>query len=204
MKNKTLALALSASLLAPAALAADNGLSFQVLSSATRTESSNPAPDTSALNFAAGTSVQLGELFTTRAGTISFSYLGQESGYQNEIRFNGQTLTEAATVGSSLQAAVGAGSVDFAFHDLQGGVANNLGRNWVNSTSIALLGENLSVGGISYAMVLGFNDRGGAGATSGDWDDYVVGVNFTSAVPEPAAWLLLAGGLICLALRRQR
>lgn len=42
--------------------------------------------------------------------------------------------------------------------------------------------------------MIGYNDSAGA-STLGDWEDYVVGVNFTPAIPEPEIYAMMGLGL---------
>jgi hypothetical protein len=177
-------------------------LSFDTTEVAKRTEAFNLPWAT----YAIGTKVKLGELHADVAGTITFTYLGQESGYLDGLKLNvnGSFLTESKPIGSSISSFVNAGAVDFKFYDNMGGVAQNIDSNWSKGTSIGLIGKDMKVAGHSYSYVLGFDDS--AGRTKlGDWDDFVVGVNL-APVPEPETYaLMLAGlGVVGFVARRRR
>lgn len=199
--------------------AANAGLSFSVLSSGVaRTEAFNTdnGAVTTALGglgaVAVGSTLNLGYLTTNQAGTVSYSYLGQESGFTNnffKLSTDGTpALLESNSFYTTVSLATGVGKLDYMFEGNTGKFAkNNVSSmsEWALGTSIGLLGTNLSVGGNFYQYVIGYNDSAGA-ATLGDWDDFVVGVNFTAAVPEPETYaMLLAGlGLLGFAARRRK
>lgn len=188
---------LLAGLLATAGVA-QAGLSFQELATGSRTEAFNGISGIA--NMAVGTHVSLGQLLTDQLGTIAFTYLGNESGYSDKLlTVAGSTiLTEANSVGTMVTKAVSAvGAIDFKFEGYTGLFAKNgLMSGWAPGTSIGLIGSNMTVSGKSFDFVLGYNDSAGA-ARLGDWDDFVVGVNFTpvSAVPEPQSYALMLAGL---------
>jgi len=214
MKRRVLAVALIA-----ASGAAHAGLSFTTLSSSVaRTEAFNT--DNSAVNTAlgglgavgVGTTLDLGYLVTDQVGTVSYSYLGQESKFTNNF-FKLSTddtpaLLESSAWYTTVSHGIGAGKLDYMFEGDSGKFAkNNVSSmaEWSPGTSIGLLGTNLAVGGHSYQYVIGYNDSAGA-ATLGDWDDFVIGVNFTPAIPEPETYaMLLAGlGLLGFVARRRK
>jgi len=192
MKRKLLAVALLA-----VSGAANAGLSFNQLSTATRTEAFNVA---TLPTYAVGTTLGLGALETNETGTITFTYLGQESGYDNKFYLTigaTQMLTENP-IGTQASAFVSSlGAISYKFEGYTGSFAIN-GGTWSPGTSIGLIGTNMTVasglGAGTYQYVIGYNDSAGA-ATLGDWDDYVVGVNFTPAVPEPEIYAMMGLGL---------
>ena len=55
----------------------------------------------------------------------------------------------------------------------------------------------------TFAYIIGFND---SFTGDGDYDDFVVGVNFAAAIPEPETYaMMLAGlGLLGIAARRRK
>lgn len=187
---------LAVTLLAVSSLA-HAGLSFNQLSTANRTEAFNVA---TLPFYAVGTSLGLGALETNEAGTITFTYLGQESGYNNKFYLTigaTQMLTENP-IGTQASAFVNTtGAVSFKFEGNTGKFAIN-GGTWATGTSIGLIGTNMTVSsGLAagnYQYVIGYNDSAGA-STLGDWDDYVVGVNFTPAIPEPEIYAMMGLGL---------
>jgi len=192
MKHKLLAVALLA-----VSGAANAGLSFNQLSTASRTEVFNVA---TLPFYSVGTSLGLGALETDQQGTITFTYLGQESGYNNKFYLTigaTQMLTENP-IGTQASAFVNTtGAVSFKFEGNTGKFARN-GGVWDTGTSIGLIGTNMTVAtGLAagtYQYVIGYNDSAGS-ARLGDWDDYVVGVNFTPAVPEPEIYAMMGLGL---------
>jgi hypothetical protein len=210
--NKTL---IAAALLASAAGAQAAGLSWTELSQGAVNQYFDPSPSVGLAGVAPtkdGT-ISLGQLTANVAGTITFTYLGQESGFADGLELvvgSGAKITET-TVGSSVSADIGAGVVDFEFFDSNSSVTVN-GGSWTKGSSIGLLtGAFATTGaagslpaGSSFDYVLGFND---SGTGHDDWDDYVVGVNFTAAVPEPETYALMLAGLAgvgFMARRRQR
>ena len=185
------------------------GLSFTQLSTATRTEAFNVA---TLPGFAVGTTLSLGSLDTDEAGTVVFTFLGQESAFNDKLHLTvgpTQTLFETP-IGAQVSAFVGStGPISFKFEGDAGKFAIN-GGLWDTGTSIGLIATGLTVAtgaaAGQYAFVLGFNDSAGAAAL-GDWDDFVVGVNFTPAIPEPEVYALMGLGLGLMgfvARRRQR
>lgn len=201
---------LVAALLMASAGASHAGLSFLAQSTATRTEIFNGVAGLP--GYGLGTSVSLGSLVTDQAGYIAFTYLGQESGYNNmfHLNINGTHLYESNPVGTTIGSGVsGPGAINFSFEGNTGRFAVN-GGSWATGTSIGLIGMNMNVtsgpAAATYDFILGYNDSAGA-ATLGDWDDFVVGVNFVAApIPEPETYaMMLAGlGLLGIAARRRK
>lgn len=199
---------IAAALLA-AAGSASASLSFQELSSGSpilRTEAFNVAGFTS---FDVGTSVTLGALAITQAHTVTYTYLGQESGFNNafyNLYVGGSKLLESGTPGvtSIEQKVFTAGQLDFKFEGNTNKFAYNVDNNWATGTSIGLIGTNMMFNGKEYAYVIGYNDSAGS-ATLGDWDDFVIGVN-VAPIPEPETYaMLLAGlGLMGFVARRRK
>jgi len=189
--------------LAGVSSAANAGLSFNDLATVTRTEAFNeygPGDLPGLPTFAVGTTLTVGELVTNELGTITFTYLGNESGFNNKFHLTigaTQTLSESP-IGAQASALVSSlGAISFKFEGDTGKFAVN-GGSWDPGTSIGLIGTNMTIasglGAGTYAFVIGYNDSAGA-ATLGDWDDYVVGVNFTPAIPEPEIYAMMAMGL---------
>jgi len=136
-----------------------------------------------------------GALSADHAGTFSVTYLGNESGYSNKFKLTqdgGWYLTEADALGTTKSAQVDSGTLPFKFKD-------SLGVSFYNGSAqtdvlgfMIMQGQTNKYGTFDY--LLGFNDsyRGDA-----DYDDYVVGVNFTpSPVPLPAAAWLFGSALL--------
>jgi hypothetical protein len=211
MKRTLLALALLA-----ATGAANAGLSFSVLSSqVSRTEAFNTdnSAVTTALGglgaVAVGSKLDLGYLVTDQAGTVSYSYLGQESGYSDKFfKISSNTtpdLVESNAFYTTVSASTSIGKLDFKFEGNTGKFAkNNVSSmaQWDPGTSIGLLGTNLTIGGHFYQYVIGYNDSAGA-STLGDWDDFVIGVNL-SPIPEPETYAMLIAGLGLLGFAARR
>ncbi|MBY0499654.1 MAG: PEP-CTERM sorting domain-containing protein [Nitrosomonas sp.] len=179
------------------------GLSFVVTDTATRTEAFNIG------GFATlpiGSSLSVGHLDFAGPGSqmITYTFLGQESGYNNKFYdvSGGNALFESDPIGTSVSSWVNiSGPLSFKFEGNVDKFAVN-GGPWDKGTSIGLIGTNMQVGSTVYDFVIGYNDSAGQ-KYLGDWDDFVIGV---SAVPEPEtyAMLLIGLGLIGFSLRNQR
>ncbi|MDH4288993.1 MAG: PEP-CTERM sorting domain-containing protein [Aquincola sp.] len=162
---------------------------------------------------------QYGTLTATGAGTFSFSYLGNESGWTNAFSLNigsAGVLTEQSALGSTVSFVVGADNLmpSFTFMTMNpfGWASASNGQSFTDNSnpSFAIIsnrnGGNVmaSYGGASHGFqyVLGFND-----AYSGDrdFDDYKVGVNFVAApVPEPSTYALMLAGLAAVGFMARR
>jgi hypothetical protein len=188
-------------------------LSFNHFATMSRTEIFNSIAGLP--NLGLGSSVKLGSLDTTQAGTVTFTYLGQESAYSDafHLTVNGTHLFESNPVGTAISASVTTlGSLAFSFEGDSGRYAyNGPTSGWAPGTSIGLIGQNMTVtsggGAGTYAFVLGYNDSAGA-STLGDWDDFVVGVNFqatpVTAIPEPETYAMLLAGLALLGFAHRK
>ena len=169
----------------------------------------------------------VGYTLPTPAGTFTVTYLGQESAYADSFSFGAGkgSLLESNPLGTTISESVSAaGIVSFSFSD---SYQNETGCWWWATTNTytdtfrngetagpvfgyaIMNGQTNRYGTFDY--ILGFNDIYGGDA---DYDDFVVGVKFTSAVvppvvapvPEPQTYaMLLAGlGLVGLSTRRRK
>ncbi|MES2636161.1 MAG: hypothetical protein V4605_02470 [Pseudomonadota bacterium] len=133
----------------------------------------------------------LGALFADVAGTISFTYLGQESGHVNQFNLVlGAALFEGGTAGSTtVSSFINSGLVDFKFIDTNPNPDVAFANGAVSTSQLGF--AILSATNSPYLYYIGFNDTFDKDA---DYDDFVVGVNF-SPVPVPAALPLMATAL---------
>lgn len=139
-----------------------------------------------------------GTLSALAPGTATFTYLGNESGYTNAFNFSlgSLHLYESSAVGSTISGLVGAGALDFSFSTLApAGTFSN------GSTRIAYVSGVSTTSYGTFDYVLGFNDSYTGDA---DFDDFVVGVNFATPVPEPETYAMLLAGLALLGFTARR
>jgi hypothetical protein len=139
--------------------------------------------------------------------TVTYEYVGSESGYNTSLFasfFSGTGLvTENA--GSRAVGTVNAGGLlDFSFRDGTGSsLHNSLGASFTGASnpSFLILGSNVATSG-QTSYLLGYNDsfRGDA-----DFDDIVVKVS-VSPIPEPSTYALMLAGLAAVGFvaRRRR
>lgn len=167
-----------------------------------------------------------GDLSSTKAANITYTYLAAEAGYYNTFTAAGNTLGNkgVSTVGSSFTLYnVMAGLLDFTFATNgswtspapgadAGSVANgaNVTDLFGNVHSFATL-FNYTYKGKFYDAILVFDDTGPGRLIDGTYtlvdddnhDDLVIGLNIV-AVPAPAAVLLMGLGLLGLGAARRR
>ena len=150
-----------------------------------------------------------GTLMAQEAGTISFTYLGKEAWNTNQFNFNGQRLKDDSReglnnlLGTTFTANIAAGKVNFSFTDVTRGVTYQNGSTgamiFVSDVSTSRFGD--------FDFIVAFNDKGVyKSAADNDFDDFVMGVNFTPAVPEPSTYALMGLGLLGMAsvIRRRQ
>ncbi len=151
-------------------------------------------PDSGAL----GTTVSLGYLSSSALGTVTYTFLGQESGFLNNFKLTIAPFTQIfdnASIGTAATSVLGStGALAFRFEGNTGNFAFN-GGAWSPNTSIGLIGTNMTLFGNSYEYVIGYNDSAGSATSLSDWDDMVIGVNFTAAIPEPEIYAMMGLGL---------
>ncbi|UTW53872.1 PEPxxWA-CTERM sorting domain-containing protein [Kordiimonas sp. SCSIO 12610] len=138
-------------------------------------------------------------------GTLDLFFLGSESGFINTVEINGETVFTEDPDGLTETPFV----TDFIFSfninsgDLLSGLGLSFGSNRGTPAAFgdAGFGQFFSpVEGNRFA--LGFGDNTGGG--DADFDDLVVGLQFTSAVPEPATWLMMIFGFALVGLQVRR
>ncbi len=191
---------LASLLLTLTGMASASGLHIAGLSGPLTISGYDPAPAITA-NYTSG---YFGKVMASSPGTVTATYLGQESGYVNSysLDFFNNMLLESNTPGTAVSALItGAAPIllDFSFNTKKNSnyipKVENGGEFSVTSPSFAILGNYLvsqtaTIAGQAHTFdyILGFNDSWTGDA---DFDDFVVGINFKpSVVPLPAAaWL---------------
>jgi hypothetical protein len=112
-------------------------------------------------------------------------------------------LLEDHDTGTAISQWVDGGTVNFSFSDNAGlGHVFNNGDQQSNPFGFVIMqGQTNKYGTFDY--LLGFNDSFTGDA---DYDDFVVGINFVAAVPEPETYaMLLAGlGLLGMSMRGRK
>ena len=146
----------------------------------------------------------LGTLTADFAGTVTYSFIGKEAGYFNEFKGAGAGVINSAG-GANIVDVVGAGPLTFSFGtvtpiDAVTSTSNGAVFTLTTNPSFAIFKGAADSG---YQYIIGFNDIG-AGNDS-DFDDLVIGVNFTP-VPEPGTYALILAGLAAVGFvaRRRR
>jgi hypothetical protein len=198
VKTKTVIAACALSVVGAGALAQ---ISFTSTDTVTFTQTFNP--DGGIFASGAFTSGNTGFFTAGSDSGFSLTYLGQESTYDNGVRIagDGQSLIESHPVGTMISGATMAGQpLDFTFFSSGGDDLAN-GEVIAGHSSFALLGRDLKTSLGTFAYVVGFNDS----YRHDDWDDFVIGINPTPAIPEPSIYaMLIAGvGAVVFAARRR-
>jgi hypothetical protein len=207
-------------------MAAASGLYVDIQKSVAFSGDYNPAPIGVTADYdsqwkASAPTAWFGTIMATSPGTVTATYLGQESGYVNSysLEFFTNMLLETDAVGRTVSANVSSAvtpfALDFSFNTKSGsGYQEKVGNGQVFSVmspSFAILGDYLksqtaTINGVSktFDYILGFNDSWTGDA---DFDDFVVGINYApTPVPLPAAaWLFGSAllGFIAVSNRRK-
>jgi len=134
----------------------------------------------------------LGSLLASSAGTVSFTFLGKDADYRTNFDFNGLTLADETAVGSTISGAVEAGFIPFSFRSISLGETTSNGNTrqltYISGIDTPAYGR--------FNFVIGFNDTLANDLVGGsDYDDFVIGVKFTPAVPESSTLALALAGL---------
>jgi hypothetical protein len=170
-------------------------------------------------------SFSFGSLYATGAGTVTYTYLGSEAANTNvftafpfeesfinhDVKVLGAHFSSSPVGSSFSQQVSGPGLLNFWFGTIYPKKDLAIVGNALvfgHDASFSVL-ENYSFKGANYRYALLFNDCGGNGCKKGsdyDFDDMVVGVNFTAPVPEPETYaMMLAGlGMLGTVVRRRR
>ncbi|HEY0268192.1 MAG TPA: PEP-CTERM sorting domain-containing protein [Methyloradius sp.] len=146
-------------------------------------------------------------------GTVTFTFLGSDASYTNYFNVAGVTVfnTQATPVGSTFSELVsGNGVLNFSFYTAGAnytvtnaqnlaGKDNGYGKN--EGTFGIVSGDDdkgTKINGTAYQYLLVYNDpvKGG----DKDYNDMVIGVNFTkyvptTSVPEPETYMLMLMGI---------
>ncbi len=149
-------------------------------------------------------------LSSTTGGTLTATFLGKEADDTDTFTFSfgSTTIFNNGALGATSTGSVAAGNLVFLFSDMTT-PANNVGNGGNASAyaSYAVLGNIVGgsfvayTAGGAYDLVLGFNDGLKVDA---DYDDLVVGLKLTPAIPEPETYALMLAGLGAVAYMSRR
>ncbi len=136
-----------------------------------------------------------GQLLADVAGTITFTYIGEESGFKNRFALvidgPNLVLNETGTPGvTSVSSFIDAGLVKFRFIDTSTNPNTVFNNGQISEPTLGFALLNVT-GALPGEFFFGFNDSFTGDA---DYDDIVVKATF-SAVPVPAALPLMATAL---------
>jgi PEP-CTERM motif len=147
-------------------------------------------------------SFNYGTLTANVSGTVTYTFLGSQAGYTNTFTSNvaPDFIGHTTAVGSQVIQSVSAGNLNFSFGTVSPKYSIANGTTITNTTNFTYL-PNEGVFGIvgattvnnkPYQNLLIYNDPVYNG--DHDYNDLVVGVNF-SPVPEPTEGALLLSGI---------
>ena len=179
---------------------------------------------TTTVNFVNGMSGFTGELSFTYGmlaamvpGTVKYTFLGSEAGYTNyfgtssTVNFEnhgvssiGANFSQNVTgIGAPLDFRFSTSTVSPAYTVANGQPPSPSGYGYGPDQGVFGIVGPTRVGNVAYDSLLIYNDPVAGG--DHDYNDMVIGVNFTAAVPEPETYAMLLAGLGLLgAVARRR
>jgi len=160
-------------------------------------------PDGGVFAPGAYTGGEMGFFTAGSTGTFSLTYLGQESSYDDGVRIvtTAGALHETNAIGSTISGPMTTGTLlDFTFFASGGEDVSN-GKPVPPHSTFAMLGRDVTTPAGTFAYVVGYNDS----YRHDDWDDFVIGINPSTPIPEASNYaMLLAGlGVVGFAARRR-
>ena len=148
------------------------------------------------------------DLVADAPGTITFEFLGSESGFDDSFEAPGISFTEMSSFENHFASPIELGSSLFSTGSLAG-LINFLSSEGKTSTvgeqGFALFLDPIQVSEQAVSVFyLGFDDQ--VTGQDDDYDDLIIRGTYTGAIPEPGTWalMILGFGAIGGLLRLQR
>ena len=148
------------------------------------------------------------DLVVDAPGTITFEFLGSESGFSDSFAAPGISFTETSSFENHFAAPIMLGSSFFAsgsLADLISFVSSGGKTSTVGEEGFALFLDPIQISDQAVSVFyLGFDDQ--VTGQDDDYDDLIIRGTYTGAIPEPGTWalLLLGFGAIGGLMRLQR
>jgi PEP-CTERM motif len=145
----------------------------------------------------------IGQLEVTGGlANVVYTFLGKEAAFSNSFVDAGGSPGSIADTAPRLTAATQFGVTGLLNFGFQTGGTTTVKNGFAGNAepTFGIFAGQRS----GYQYILGYNDAGAN--NDGDYDDMVIGVNVTAAIPEPETYALLLAGLgaVAFVVRRRR